>query len=39
MEVRIEWSGLAEKQLLSIYDYFYIKACSSIAKRITNKIV
>jgi toxin ParE1/3/4 len=39
MEIKIEWSDLAERQLRSIYDYFYIKASPSIAKRITNKIV
>jgi len=39
MEVSIEWSDLAEKQLRSIYDYFYIKASPSVAKRIINKIV
>lgn len=39
MEMRIEWSDLAERQLRSIYDYYYLKASPRIAKRLTNKIV
>jgi toxin ParE1/3/4 len=39
MEIRIEWSDLAERQLRSIYDYFYFKASPSIAEKVTNKIV
>lgn len=39
MEIRIEWSWLAEKQLRSIYDYFYVKVSHTTAKGITNKIV
>lgn len=37
--MRIEWSALAERQLRSIYDYYYVKASPSIAKKLINKIV
>lgn len=39
MEVKIEWSDLAEGQLRSIYDYLYVKAGPPIAKRLINRIV
>ncbi len=39
MEIEIEWSELATKQLNDIYDYYSFKAGTSIAKKIVNKII
>jgi plasmid stabilization system protein ParE len=39
MEIKIEWSELATKQLNDIYDYYSLKASPRIAKKIVNKIV
>ncbi|MDQ3394358.1 MAG: type II toxin-antitoxin system RelE/ParE family toxin [Bacteroidota bacterium] len=37
--MKIEWSVLAENQLRSIYEYYYLKTSPSIAKISTNKII
>jgi len=37
--INIEWSSLAENQLLNIYDYYSVNVSSTTAKRIINKIV
>ncbi|EMR02079.1 type II toxin-antitoxin system RelE/ParE family toxin [Cesiribacter andamanensis] len=39
MEIILVWSQLAERQLRSIYDYYYVKASPSVAKKLTNRIV
>ncbi|RLD60397.1 MAG: type II toxin-antitoxin system RelE/ParE family toxin [Bacteroidetes bacterium] len=39
MEIEIEWSQLAEKQLKDIFDYYHSKANSRIADRIVNEII
>ncbi len=39
MEIKIEWSELATKQMNDIYDYYSLKASPGIAKKIVNKIV
>ena len=39
MEIKIEWSELAEKQLKEIYDYYSLEANRRTAKRIVNKII
>jgi len=39
MEIRIEWSELAEKQLKDIYGYFSLQASPRVANRIVKKIV
>jgi addiction module RelE/StbE family toxin len=38
MEVKIEWSELAEKQLKDIFDYFSMRANSRVATKIIDKI-
>jgi hypothetical protein len=39
MEIKIEWSELSSKQLIDIYDYYYLKASPRTAKKIINKII
>lgn len=38
MEVKIEWSELAEKQLKDIFDYFLMRANIKVATKIIDKI-
>jgi toxin ParE1/3/4 len=38
MEVRIEWSELAERQLKDIFDYYSLEVSPVIAGKIINKI-
>jgi plasmid stabilization system protein ParE len=37
--VSVEWSALAERQLLEIYQYYSMNVSPVIAKKIVNKIV
>jgi len=39
MEVKIEWSELAEIQLKDIFDYFSLNASPRVSRRIINKII
>lgn len=39
MEIRIEWSGLSEKQLKDIFNYYSMAASPAIARKIINKII
>jgi len=39
MEIRIEWSELASRQLKDIHEYYCNKANSKIARKILNKII
>ena len=39
MEIIIEWSELAEKQLNEIYDYYLFETNPGTAKRIINRII
>ena len=38
MEIRIEWSELAERQLKDIYDYYALQVSARIAGNIINRI-
>lgn len=39
MEVRIEWSGLSERQLQDIFDYYSLEVSHKIARKIVNRII
>jgi plasmid stabilization system protein ParE len=39
MEVRIEWSGSAEKQLNDIFDYYSLRVSQSVATKVVGKII
>jgi len=39
MEIRIEWSGLSERQLKALFDYYTLEANSGIARKIVNRII
>ncbi|MCX6279012.1 MAG: type II toxin-antitoxin system RelE/ParE family toxin [Bacteroidetes bacterium] len=39
MEIKIDWSELAENQLKDIYDYYSLEASSGIGKKIINRIM
>lgn len=39
MEMKIEWSELAEIQLKDIYDYYTLNASPRISRRIINRII
>jgi toxin ParE1/3/4 len=39
MEVKIEWSELAEIQLREIYDYYSLNASQRVSRRIINGII
>jgi len=39
MEVRIEWSGLSERQLKDIFDYYAIEASPRVAGKLIDKII
>ena len=39
MEISIEWSEFAEKQLKEIHDYYYWKSNAIIAEKIVNGII
>jgi toxin ParE1/3/4 len=39
MEIRIEWSELAENQLKDIFDYYSLEVSDTIAWKIVNKII
>ncbi len=39
MEIGIEWSELAERQLKDIYDYYALNVSPRVAKKIVNSIL
>ena len=39
MEIRIKWSGLSERQLKDIFDYYSLEASPGIAKKMNNQIL
>ena len=39
MEIGIEWSALAERQLKDIYEYYALNASTLVAMRIVSKIL
>lgn len=39
MEMRIEWSELAERQLKDIFDYYSFEVSAGIARKIINRII
>jgi toxin ParE1/3/4 len=39
VEVRIEWSGLSERQLKEIFEYYTINASPGVAGKLIDKII
>lgn len=39
MEIRIEWSGLSERQLKDIFDYYSIEVSPRMARKIISRII